>query len=56
VSFRTSVSGLFAAGGVTGEMPSVARAIGAGHSAAAMIVQDLMAGAHGLAPAGAAGP
>jgi thioredoxin reductase len=42
-SFRTSVPGLFAAGDVTGEMPSVARAIGAGHSAAAMIVQELVA-------------
>ena len=42
-SFRTSVPGLFAAGDVTGHMPSVARAIAAGHSAAAMIVQDLVA-------------
>ena len=51
-SFRTSVPGLFAAGDVTGEMPSVARAIGAGHSAAAMIVQDLVAEAHGVTHTG----
>jgi hypothetical protein len=51
-SFRTSVPGLLAAGDVTGEMPSVARAIGAGHSAAAMSVQDLMAEAHGLTQTG----
>jgi len=41
--FRTSVPGLFAAGDVTGHMPSVARAIAAGHSAAAGIVQELVA-------------
>jgi thioredoxin reductase len=52
-SFRTSVRGLFAAGDVTGHMPSVARAIAAGHSAAATIVQELMAEAYGLEPVGA---
>ena len=41
--FATSVPGLFAAGDVTGHMPSVARAIAAGHSAAAVIVQELVA-------------
>jgi thioredoxin reductase len=41
--FGTNVPGLFAAGDVTGHMPSVARAIAAGHSAAAAIVQELVA-------------
>jgi thioredoxin reductase len=52
-TFRTSVPGLFAAGDVTGHMPSVARAIAAGHSVAAMLVHDLtpmpVRGAAGLA-------
>ncbi len=41
--FRTSVPGLFAAGDATAQMPSVASAIAAGHTAAAMIVGDLVA-------------
>jgi thioredoxin reductase len=40
---RTSVSGLFAAGDATAQMPSVASAIATGHTAAAMIVGDLLA-------------
>jgi thioredoxin reductase len=51
--FHTSVPGLFAAGDVTSQMPSVANAVAAGSSAAAMIVHDLMAEAHGLTPVGA---
>ena len=46
--FHTSVAGLSAAGDVSVQMPSVANAIAAGSSAAAMIVHDLMAEAHGL--------
>jgi thioredoxin reductase len=52
-SFHTGVPGLFAAGDVSVQMPSVANAIAAGSSAAAMIVHDLMAEAHGLTPVGA---
>jgi thioredoxin reductase (NADPH) len=37
---RTSVAGVFAAGDVTGDMPSVANAIAAGSRAAAAIVHD----------------
>lgn len=48
--FHTSVPGLFAAGDVSSQMPSVASAVAAGSSAAAMIVHSLMAEAHGLAP------
>jgi thioredoxin reductase len=52
--FHTSVPGLSAAGDVsTHPMPSVANAVAAGSNAAAMIVHDLMAEAHGLAPVGA---
>ena len=46
---QTSVPGLFAAGDVTTQMPSVASAVAAGSNAAAMIVHGLMAEAHGLA-------
>jgi thioredoxin reductase/ketosteroid isomerase-like protein len=46
---HTSVAGLSAAGDVSGQMPSVANSVAAGSSAAAMIVHDLMAEAHGLA-------
>ena len=46
--FHTSVPGLFAAGDVSAQMPSVANAVAAGSNAAAMIVHDLMADAHGL--------
>ena len=46
---HTSVPGLFAAGDVSTQgMPSVANAVAAGSNAAAMIVHDLMADAHGL--------
>ena len=45
-TFRTNVPGLFAAGDVIGGMASVARAIAAGHSAAALIVHDLIDEAH----------
>jgi thioredoxin reductase len=51
--FHTSVPGLFAAGDVSSQVPSVANAVAAGSSAAAMIVHDLMAEAHGLTPVGA---
>ena len=49
--FQTSVPGLFAAGDVSSQLQSVANAVAAGSSAAAVIVQDLMSEAHGLAPA-----
>jgi thioredoxin reductase len=52
-TFQTSVPGLFAAGDVTPGMPSVANAIAAGSSAAAMIVHGLMAEVRGLTPVGA---
>jgi thioredoxin reductase len=51
-TFHTSVPGLFAAGDVSAQMPSVANAVAAGSTAAAMIVHDSMADAHGLAPVG----
>ena len=50
---HTSVPGLSAAGDVSAEMPSVANAVAAGSSAAAMIVGGLMSEAHGLTPVGA---
>jgi len=46
--FHTSVPGLFAAGDLGSQMPSVANAVAAGSSAAAMIVHDVVAEAHGL--------
>jgi len=53
--FATSVPGLFAAGDASGIMPSVANAIAAGSTAAAMVVQSLMSAPRGLAvSAGAA--
>jgi thioredoxin reductase len=52
-AFHTSVPALSAAGDVTAQMPSVANAVAAGSTAAAMIVHDLMAEANGLAPVGA---
>jgi thioredoxin reductase len=52
--FHTSVPGVSAAGDVCTQMPSVASAIAAGSSAAAMLVGGLMAEAHGLTPVGAA--
>ena len=51
--FHTSVPGLSAAGDMTSQMPSVANAVAAGSSAAAMIVHDLMAEEHSLTPVGA---
>jgi thioredoxin reductase len=51
-TFHTSVPGLFAAGDVSAQMPSVANAVAAGSTAAAMIVHDSMAEARGLAPVG----
>jgi thioredoxin reductase len=52
-AFHTGAPGLYAAGDVTPGMPSVANAVAAGSGAAAMIVHDLMAEAHGLTPVGA---
>ena len=50
--FQTSVPGLSAAGDVSSKvLPSVANAVAAGSSAAAMIVQDLISEAHGLTAA-----
>jgi hypothetical protein len=40
-AFHTSALGLSAAGDLSGQMPSVANAVAAGSSAAAMIVHDL---------------
>lgn len=48
--FHTSVPGVSAAGDVSSQMPSVANAIAAGSSAAAMIVHGLMYEAYGLTP------
>ncbi|NDJ89609.1 NAD(P)/FAD-dependent oxidoreductase [Mycolicibacter kumamotonensis] len=45
---RTSISGVFAAGDLTGEMPQVAAAIAAGSRAAAAVVQSLAADDYGL--------
>jgi pyruvate/2-oxoglutarate dehydrogenase complex dihydrolipoamide dehydrogenase (E3) component len=42
--FATDVPGVSAAGDVTGRMPSVANAIAAGSTAAAIVVGGLMAG------------
>jgi len=52
-TFHTSVPGLSAAGDVSAQMPSVANAVAAGSTAAAMIVHGLLAEAHGLTPVGA---
>ncbi|MCP9487301.1 MAG: NAD(P)/FAD-dependent oxidoreductase [Gaiellaceae bacterium MAG52_C11] len=50
--FHTSVPGLSAAGDVSSQqLPSVANAVAAGSSAAAMIVQDLISEAQGLTAA-----
>jgi thioredoxin reductase len=48
--FHSSVPGLSAAGDASGQMPSVANAIAAGSSAAAMLVHGLVAEAHELVP------
>jgi thioredoxin reductase len=50
-SFHTNVPGLSAAGDATPHMPSVANAVAAGSSAAAMIVHGLMDEVHSLTPA-----
>jgi thioredoxin reductase len=52
-TLHTSVPGLLAAGDASAQMPSVANAIAAGSTAAAMIVHDSMAEAYGLTPVGA---
>jgi thioredoxin reductase len=46
---RTSVRGVFAAGDVTAQLPQVATAIAAGSTAAAAVVQSLLADENGLA-------
>ncbi|MGI8807870.1 MAG: NAD(P)/FAD-dependent oxidoreductase [Acidimicrobiales bacterium] len=48
-TFHTTTPGVSAAGDVSSQMPSVASAVAAGSSAAAMIVHGLMAEAYGLA-------
>ncbi len=48
--FETSVTGLSAAGDLSSHMPSVANAVAAGSSAAAMIVHGLVSEAYGLTP------
>jgi thioredoxin reductase len=50
--FHTTVPGLHAAGDLSAQMPSVAGAVAAGSTAAAMVVHGLMADAHDLAPVG----
>jgi thioredoxin reductase len=52
-TFQTSVPGLFAAGDVSAQMPSVANAVAAGSTAAATIVHAVLTEAHGLTPVGA---
>ena len=53
----TSVPGLFAAGDVSAQMPSVANAVASGSNAAAAVVQALTAEPRPLASvAGAGGP
>ena len=49
--FATSVPGLFAAGDVGAVMPSVANAVASGNTAAAMLVQSLIAAPHDAASA-----
>lgn len=51
--FQTTVPGLFAAGDASGVMPSVANAVASGHTAAAMVVQSLIAAPRSAAPAAA---
>jgi thioredoxin reductase len=48
--FQTSMPGLFAAGDLSGQMPSVANSVAAGSTAAAMIVHELVNELHGLTP------
>ena len=49
--FQTTVPGLSAAGDAIAQMQSVANAIAAGSTAAAVLVHGLVAEAHELAPA-----
>ena len=51
--FATSVPGISAAGDLVVAAPSMANAVAAGHTAAAMLVGGMMAEAHGLTPVGA---
>ena len=48
--FHTSAPGVFAAGDLSSQMPSVASAVAGGSGAAAMIVHDFVSEAHGLPP------
>ncbi|CAN5841810.1 hypothetical protein BH20ACT7_BH20ACT7_17710 [soil metagenome] len=48
--FRTSIPGLFAAGDVGTQSPSVATAVAAGSTAAVAIVHDLLAEAYAFGP------
>ena len=48
--FRTSIPGLFAAGDVGTQSPSVATAVAAGSTAAAAVVHDLLAEAYAFGP------
>ncbi len=48
---HTTVPGLFAAGDVSAQMPSVANSVAAGSTAAAMVVHSLMTETYGLTPA-----
>ncbi len=52
---RTSVPRLFAAADTNAQIQSVVSAVAAGHGAAAMIVQSLMAETHGLMAASGRG-
>ncbi|MGQ0679878.1 MAG: NAD(P)/FAD-dependent oxidoreductase [Actinomycetota bacterium] len=47
--FETTAPGLFAAGDISAQMPSVANAIAAGYNAAAMVVHSLLIEDHNLA-------
>jgi thioredoxin reductase len=47
--YRTTSTGVFAAGDVSAQMPQVAAAIASGSHAAAAVVQSLMADEYGLA-------
>jgi thioredoxin reductase len=55
-TFQTNVPGLYAAGDVSSQLQSVANAVAAGSSAAAMIVHGLVSEAHGLPAASPPGP
>lgn len=55
-NLATTAPGVFAAGDLSSQVPSVAGAVAAGNLAAAMIVASLMTQVHGLTPAGDASP